>query len=192
MNQFYRQNIVPIRSKLISYDKLLFYLVSDKSCGCTCPVIEIISEGKTSKATEYKDGELIDIDHSNSLDPKHWEEMLLDSLNSTYLRNNLASNKPSDRILGRVVDVDLQYQNYTVARHNLTFWESYKKLLRSTNLRYKDLLGSYELYECKEYNIFGRISRYPVYRKILSDGTEAFLFKNKFGTEWQVEYNCIQ
>ena len=182
----------PIRSKSTSYDKLLFYLVSDKDCGCTCPVIEIISEGKTSKATEYKDGESIDIDHSNSLDPKHWEEILLDSLNSTYLRNNLASTKPSDRILGRVVDVDLQYQNYTVARHNLTFWESYKKLLRSTNLRYKDLLGSYELYECKEYNIFGRISRFPVYRKILSDGTEAFLFKNKFGTEWQVEYNFRQ
>ena len=174
------------------------YLVSDKTCGCSCHTIEIVSEGATSKATEYEDGALVDIDQANSLDPEHWEELLLDSLNSTFstfsklkFKVNKAE-KSSDNTIGRVLDVDLQYQNYTFNRHNLTFWESYKKLMRSTNLRYKDLLGSYEFYECKEYDIFGRISRFPVYRKTVDNGTEAFLYKNKFGTEWQVKDNSRQ
>ena len=64
--------------------------------------------------------------------------------------------------------------------------------MRSTNLRYKDLLGSYEFYECKEYEIFGRVSRFPVYRKTVDNGTEAFLYKNKFLKEWQVADNKRQ
>ena len=165
----------------------------DETCGCSCHTIEIVSEGATSNATEYKDGALVNIDQANSFDPERWEEMLLDSLNSTYstklkFKFN-ETEKSSDHTLGRVLDVDLQYQNYTFNRHNLTFWESYKKLMRSTNLRYNDLLGSYEFYECKEYDIFGRKSRFPVYRKTLDNETDAFLYKNKFGVEWQVKDN---
>ena len=197
-------SIVKLNKKNLSYPyhdhfqpNIFFYLVSDKTCGCSCHTIEIVSEGATSKATEYEDGALVNIDQTNSLDPEHWEKMLLDSLNSTYStkviydRRNISEHN-SALIIGRLLGVDLQYQNYDLNRHNLTFWESYKKLMRSTNLRYKDLLGSYEFYECKEYEIFGRVSRFPVYRKTVDNGTEAFLYKNKFLKEWQVADNKRQ
>ena len=76
----------------------------------------------------------------------------------------------------------------TVLDVNLTslFWKTYKKMSRSTNLNYAELLGTYEMLKCPEINVFGIKTRYPVYRKILSDGTEAFLSKNKYGNKWQV------
>ena len=67
--------------------------------------------------------------------------------------------------------------------HSSKLWERYEKFRRNTNLKYKDLLGTYNLFSCSEdYN--KNIS--PVYKKVLSDGTEAYLFRNKLGSSWEV------
>ena len=68
-------------------------------------------------------------------------------------------------------------------------WDPYKKLIRTTNLNFKDLLGSYDLLDCPAVKTFGKITRYPIYQKILQDGKKAYLYKNKFGSVWQVK-NC--
>ena len=73
-------------------------------------------------------------------------------------------------------------------------WKAYKNMSRSTNLNLKDLLGTYNLFSCPEVNVFGITTRYPVYQKILSDGTEAYLSRNKYGNKWQVIFLifCLQ
>ena len=63
---------------------------------------------------------------------------------------------------------------------------------RTTNLIYKDLLGTYDLIECPETTFLGTVTRYPVYQKVLSDGTKAFLHKNRYGNKWQVMFPLSQ
>ena len=63
------------------------------------------------------------------------------------------------------------------------FWDRYSKFKKSTNLNYKDLLGTYELDSCSK---DWRGNSSPVYKKVLNDGTEAYLYKAKIGPHWQV------
>ena len=142
-----------------------------------------MSDGITSKANEYKEWEKgdnisvdVDIVNQNSLGYAYWEKKWLPIFQNSVLR------KPGE-LPTKVHKINLNYQHST---SKLTFWETYKNLSRNTNLKYNDLLGSYHLFSCPETSFLGKTTHYPIYRKVLSDGTEAFLYKNKYGTEWQV------
>ena len=52
----------------------------------------------------------------------------------------------------------------------------------------KDLLGTYQLHNCSK-NLFGEVT--PVYRRVLDDGTEAFIYKARIGVNWQVLISTI-
>ena len=63
------------------------------------------------------------------------------------------------------------------------FWDWYSKFHKHTNLKYKDLLGTYHLDSCtKDFRGNGS----PTYKKVLDDGTESYLYKAKIGPHWQV------
>ena len=52
----------------------------------------------------------------------------------------------------------------------------------------KDLLGTYQLHNCSK-NLFGEVT--PVYRRVLDDGTEAYIYKARIGVNWQVLISTI-
>ena len=99
---------------------------------------------------------------------KFWSEKIL-----TLWKN--------DGVEDKVVGVDLEYPS---GKSN--FWEKYKKMDRNTNLKKNELFGTYNFHSCKESSSsIGKVS-HPVYHKILREGTEAYLYRGKYGADWQV------
>ena len=108
----------------------------------------------------------------NSLDYEYWE-----NYNFNLRKNRVIENINDPEYNIRLVGVDLHSSKTS------KFWDKYSKLKRNTNLNYIDLLGSYELDSCTE--DFSK-NKFPVYKKVLDDGTEAYLYKKKFGIDWMV------
>ena len=140
---------------------------------CHCGTIEIVSDGITTTAHEYNDTETLGINIPNSLGYEYWENHKYLSDKDSYDNHNI--DHPQ-----RLLAVDL---------HSSNFWQKYSQFKRETNLKYNDLLGSYNLVSCSEDY---RKSNSPVYKKILDDGTEAYFYKHRLGIRWQVTANtCI-
>ena len=153
---------------------LISYLVpQDKTCGCRCKTIQIVSEKlSANEVYEYEGGSDLDIESKNSISPEQWKQEWIEIIDKNRTKFK------GEKFNSQVVDMDFT-----------RLWEPYKKLIRTTNLNFKDLLGSYDLLDCPPVKTFGKTTRYPIYQKILQDGKKAYLYKNKFGSVWQV-YNC--
>ena len=149
--------------------------MSNPNCGCSCQTIQIVSEKIPSEDVyEYKEGSKVDVEATKSIGPEQWQKEWI-----AVLDKNRTEFK-GERFQSRVVDMDFT-----------KLWEPYKKLIRTTNLNYKDLLGSYELLSCPEVEAFGRKTKFPIYQKILKDGQKAYLYKNQYGSVWQVIFILI-
>ena len=79
-----------------------------------------------------------------------------------------------------------KFESNLVDMNFTNLWKPYRNLSRNTNLNFKDLLGSYEILDCPSVTTLGKITRFPIYYKILPDGKKAYLHKNRFGNVWQV------
>ena len=138
---------------------------------CECQAIEITSVGVLNNAKEYNDTDTYGVTIKNLKSYPFWENITyiiekhrLDRLQAmSNVRNNF-----------RLVSVDL---------HSSKMWEKYEKFRRNTNLKYKDLQGTYNLFSCSE--DYKKIVS-PVYKRVLNDGTEAYLFRSKLGNSWEV------
>ena len=149
----------------------LYFIEIANDCNCGCNNIEIISDGPVSTAKEYYDDDTLNIQHYGLQDYRYWENHTLFSKKIEYPRE-------------KIVAVDLHSPNSCCG--NISYQEKYKKLRRSTHLEYKQLLGSYEFFTCLETNRYGITSTSPVYKKILDNKTDAFLYRSKTGINWQV------
>ena len=144
--------------------------LQDRTCGCRCKTIQIVSETiSNNNILEYEDRPDIDFESRNSISPEQWEKEWLEIIN----KNRTTFN-------GEKFESNLVDMNFT------NLWKPYKNLSRNTNLNFKDLLGSYEILDCPSVTTFGKITRFPIYYKILPDGKKAYLHKNRFGNVWQV------
>ena len=136
---------------------------------CNCDAIELFSDGGLiTKAIEYNDTEEYNVAVPNDKDHEYWEALNFDVMKGNY-------NYESFR--EKLLAVDLHSPEFG------SFWKSFSKLNRNTNIRMQDLLGTYQLHNCSK-NLFGEVT--PVYRRVLDDGTEAYIYKARIGVNWQV------
>merc|ERR1712223_591610 len=136
---------------------------------CNCDAIELFSDGGLiTKAIEYNDTEEYNVAVPNDKDHEFWEALNFDVMKGNY-------NYESFR--EKLLAVDLHSPEFG------SFWKSFSKLNRNKNIRMKDLLGTYQLHNCSK-NLFGEVT--PVYRRVLDDGTEAFIYKARIGINWQI------
>ena len=146
---------------------------------CGCQEIVISSDGIVNEAIEYGDADHYGIDFPDSHGYEFWEEtMKNEEIEKNKIWNKLNPNVEPEKILS----VDLHSPKY------VKLWETFNPSKKTSNLNYKDLLGTYKLDSCfKDY----RNNVSPIYKKILPDGTEAVLYKKKIGTSWQVKYHML-
>ena len=131
--------------------------------------MEILAEGIFNSAIEYNDTANYGITIPNNKGYVFWEKTLLEAQKEDF---------NFDIYREKLIAVDL----HSSATKN--FWDRYSKFKKSTNLNYKDLLGTYQLDSCSK-DWSGNSS--PVYKKVLNDGTAAYLYKAKLGPHWQVK-----
>ena len=152
-------------------EEVNYEVVAAKCSKCECKAIEISSDGILNKAKEYNDTDIYGVTIENSKSYQFWE-------NITYIKekHRLDKQEATSNVLNsfKLVSVDI---------HSSKMWEKYEKFRRNTNLKYKDLLGTYNLFSCSQ-DYTKNIS--PVYKRVLSDGTEAYLFHSKLGNSWEV------
>ena len=136
----------------------------------------ISSDGIINEASEYHDTNIYDLTSINSSTYQFWE-------NVTYFEeiekdNKLKLETPGGKLREKLLSVDIHSDKYS------SLWKKYNGTFnQDRSLRYKDLLGTYNLDSCYE-DYLKKLS--PVYKKVLPDGTEAFLYKKKLGATWHV------
>ena len=152
------------------------FLIASNCSTCGCPEIVISSDGIINEAIEYHDTNAYDLSSPNSASYQFWE-------NVTYheeieKNNKLKLENPGGKLREKLLSIDIHSDKFS------SLWKKYNGTLnQATNLNYKDLLGSYHLDSCYE-DYLKKLS--PVYKKVLPDGREAFLYKKKLGATWHV------
>ena len=140
--------------------------------------MEIFAGGSFDNVTEYNDTAEYGVTIPNTKGYGFWENLLFESQKGNF---NFKIYQE------KLVSIDLHSSSIIDVAGNkrvLNFWDRYSKLKKGTNLNYKDLLGAYRLDSCST-NAFQKKS--PVYKKVLDDGTEAYLYKaNSQPNHWQV------
>ena len=145
--------------------------------------MEIFSEGVANDATEYNDTEVYGVEGPNSKDYDFWENLIYNNEKGKYDYYKYGQ---------RLISVDI-HTNKTVGDEKrqvhrgikTPLWDVLQKFKRSTHLNYKDLFGTFYLEACSK----GYGTEFsPVYKRILDDGTEAYLYRDKLGINWQVIY----
>ena len=137
---------------------------------CNCEAIELFSDGPISEYREYNDTDEYNLSVPNDKGYEYWENLI-------YERENAKDFGEIHEIRGRLLAVDLHSPEFG------SFWSKFSETKRNTNLKLKDLFGTYKLHNCSK-TLFGEIS--PVYKNVLEDGTEAYLYKSRIGFNWQV------
>ena len=148
---------------------LRFQFYTEECSTCNCQAVEILADGPINKAIEYNDTAKYGVTIPNTKGYEFWENILFEAQKGDF---------NFDLYKEQLKAVDL-HSSFTK-----NFWERYSKFKKSTNLNYKDLLGTYTLVDSCSKDWRGNAS--PVYKKVLSDGTEAYLYKAKIGPHWQV------
>ena len=141
---------------------------------CNCEAIEFFSDGPIKAYREYYDTEEYNLTVPNDKGYEYWENLIYERENA---KDSFDHNHPVRVHPVRLVAVDLHSPEFG------SFWSKFSKTLRNTNRKLKDLFGTYKLHNCSK-SLFGEIT--PVYRNVLEDGTEAYLYKSKIGFNWQV------
>ena len=151
----------------------ILFVVQDCST-CGCQEIVISSDGIINDAMEYDDTDHYGISFPNSHGYEFWENVTyLEEIEKDKIWNKLNPGVKPEKILS----VDIHSPKYS------KLWETFNPSKKTINLKYKDLLGTYQLTSCfKDY----MNNASPIYKKQLPDGTEAVLYKKEIGTSWQV------
>ena len=158
-----------------------------ESCGgCDESIYFVSADISSSGIEEYRNTKGADVQYLSTLSYEYWENNLISGL-----KNKLTSNEFKKEFGESKIWNSKNNARITSVDFSTNLWKPYKKLSRNTTLNYKDLLGRYILISCNETEIFGQKTRLPVYRKILNDGTEAFLSKDKNGIRWQVHCDIM-
>ena len=135
---------------------------------CNCDAIELFADGIINQAREYNDTEEYNISVPNDKGHEYWENIIFDQEKGQYKFETFRE---------RLLAVDLHSPEFG------SFWPSFSKLKRNTNIYFKELLGTYQFHNCSK-SLFGEVT--PVYKKVLQDGTEAYMYKARIGGNWQV------
>ena len=155
------------------------------SCGGCDEAIHFVSVDISSTGIEeYRNAKDVDVQYLSTLGSEYWEKDMTSGLENKVNSNEFKEEFEDSKIWNsnvRVASVDF----------STNLWKPYKKFSRNTTLNYKDLLGRYDLLSCHETEVFGQKTKLPVYRKVLNDGTKAFLSKDKNSIRWQVKFNVM-
>ena len=136
----------------------------------------ITSSGITNEAAEFHDADKYNLRSEDANDYKFWENVTYHEEVEKY--NKMLIENPGEKLKKRIDAVDIHSEKYS------SLWKKYNGTFSEhKNLDYKDLLGTYHLTSCSE-DYLKKLS--PVYKKVLQDGTEAFLYKKPLGGTWHV------
>ena len=151
--------------------------LSDLSCSaCGCEEIVITSSGNTNEAHEFHDANDYNLRSEDANNYQFWENVTYNEEVEKY--NKMLIKNPGEKLKKRIDAVDIHSEKYS------SLWKKYNGTFsKHLNLNYKDLLGTYHLTSCSE-DYLKKLS--PVYKKVLQDGTEAFLYKKPLGGTWHV------
>ena len=136
----------------------------------------ITSDGIINEAAEFYDANDYNLGTNDANNYQFWENVTYHEEVEKY--NKMLSANPEEKLKKRISAVDIHSEKFT------SLWKKYNGTFSEhKNLDYKDLLGTYHLTSCSE-DYLKKLS--PVYKKVLQDGTEAFLYKKPLGGTWHV------
>ena len=142
---------------------------------CKCDAVVLFSDGAIYDVREYYNTEEFpDISIPDNKGHEYWENFIFE---------RVKGNHEYETYRERLVSIDLHSPEFG------SYWSKLSKTKRNTNLNLKDLFGTYQLHNCSK-NFLGETT--PVYKHVLDDGTESYLYKSRNGFYWQVRnYICI-